>query len=231
MYLYLALGLATVAAAGLAGAAGEGVDDCPGIPVQVVAGSTEDRALVCDGAGRAVAFLRTNGLEIKDTIRIQLRAFAMPSGASHIGTYNPATREIELLTYEQTQLQTAQETPFDIPMDKRLYTSFATHEVAHAIAHQHAVDGRALYLGHEYLAYVAQISTMDSATRGAVLQRSQLEGFADADEMSFTYYALDPSAFAIKAYRHYLALDDRRAFLAGLLSGAIRPGRARRETW
>ena len=231
MHLYLAVGLATLVGAGLAGAAGGETIDCPGIPVQVASGSLEDRALVCDGAARAVAFLRTNGLRIKDTIRIQLRPFAMASNASHIGTYDPATKAIELLTYDQTQLQTTQEPPFDIPMDKRLYTSFATHEVAHAIAHQYAVDGRAAYLGHEYLAYVTQITTMDRATQDAVLQRFRLEGFADADQMSFTYYALDPSAFAIKAYRHYLTLDDPRAFLADLLSGAIRPGRARRELW
>ena len=49
------------------------------------------------------------------------------------------------------------------------------------------------------------------------------------DEMSSTYYGLDPSGFGIKAYRHFLSLDDPSRFLRGLLSGEITPIESRME--
>ena len=47
--------------------------------------------------------------------------------------------------------------------------------------------------------------------------------FTGLDEMSSTYYALDPSRFGVKAWLHYQSLGDRDGFILDLLSGAARP--------
>ena len=59
--------------------------------------------------------------------------------------------------------------------------------------------------------------------RSSILRRYTVEAFSEIDEMSMTYYALDPSAFAVKAYRHYLTLSDPAQFLADLLADAVKP--------
>lgn len=199
--------------------------DCPGIALQVTLGSASDRVLICKGASRAVAFFGLHDLGILEKIQVRLTADdEIMKRGTHIGLYDAQTGVIQFLGFQQALRQCAERSPFGTPMDEALYTSFATHEVAHAIAEQNFEIEPKSRIAHEYIAYVAQISTMQPEKREAVLQNYRVEAFENPAQMSLIYYGLDPSAFAVKAYRHFQGLPDQTGFLQALLSGAIRPG-------
>ena len=210
--------LSTIASAGEGGSS-----SCFTILLDKGLGSAEERTLVCDGAAKARAFFSSLGIELKRRIRLQLQEAEIEGRRSHLGSYDAASDRVDLLTLEQAKALTVDDALFGLQMDERLYESLVVHEVAHAIAGQQFGLRPAPLVSQEYIAYVAQFSTMDPAIRSRILRAYTLEAFAGLEEMSSTYYALDPSRFGVKAWLHFQALDDRGGFIRDLLSGAIRP--------
>lgn len=196
---------------------------CPAIRVRFDSGSTIDRALVCEGTALARGFFRAHGIEVLRPILVRVYDQPFDPPVPHIGAYSAEERQISLLGYERVRARNGGDTLFGLSMDKALYRSVVVHEVAHAIADQNAEARPMPLVVQEYLAYVAQLSTMAPDLRERILSRYQLAAFLDLDEMSSTYYALDPSGFGIKAFRHFLSREDRGRLLRGLLSGEITP--------
>jgi hypothetical protein len=223
VHLIFRLCLVGIGVAGIDAAAadqrGQAID-CPAIEVQVTAESPQDRALVCEGAMQARAFFLRHGIEMKHPIRIGLHRSALKSYAFHIGVYDASRRRIDLLTSAAARRLCRLQSPFGLPMDAPLYTSFVVHEVAHAIADQNFAIRPVSQVVHEYIAYAAQLTMLPAAQRSEILQRYTVAAFDNIDDMSSTYHALDPSAFGVKVYRHYQALPDKGAFIRELLSGA-----------
>ncbi|MGB5198441.1 MAG: DUF6639 family protein [Sedimenticolaceae bacterium] len=195
--------------------------DCPAIEVEVTAESPADRALVCEGAIRAQAFFRMHGIVMKHPIRIRLHPSAIENYAFHIGVYDASQRRIDLLTPAAAKRRCRQQSPFGLPMDAPLYTSFVVHEVAHAIADQNFKVRPASQVAHEYIAYAAQLAMLPAALRSEILHRYTVAAFDSIGDMSSTYQALDPSAFGVKVFRHYQSLPDQGVFIRNLLSGTL----------
>ena len=196
---------------------------CPKILVDVGFESERDRALVCAGAAKARAFFRPYGIGLKRRIRLRLHQTEIENRAFHIGLYDAKKDQIDLLTFEQAKRQTAGDSLFGMQMDEPLYVSVVVHEIAHAIAGQNLEIRPRSLVAHEYIAYVAQLSTMEPETLSKICERYESAAFEGIGEMSSVYYALDPSGFGVKAYRHHQALADPGAFIRDLLSGAIQP--------
>jgi hypothetical protein len=131
---------------------------------------------------------------------------------------------VRLLSFAAYRRQVVEDPPFGERASEALYRSFGVHEIAHAIADENFSMSRVPWLSQEYIAAVAQLATMEPALRSRILARYHLEAFHTTASMSTLYYQLDPSAFAIKSYLHFMALDDQGAFLRGLLSGEIELG-------
>lgn len=201
-----------------------GKSTCPAIVVDVGSGSDEDRVLVCEGVAKARSFFREHGVEVQRRIRVRLHATAMGERSNHIGLYDARNAQVELLTFEQARRQTIDDSLFGMQTNEALYVSVVAHEMAHAIADQNFEVRPASLVAQEYIAYVAQLSTMEPALRAKVLQSyGHLAAFDGIEEMSSTYYGLNPSGFGVKAYRHYLSAPQRSQFINGLLSGVIAP--------
>lgn len=196
---------------------------CPAIRINPGQFEPTERRLICDAAARAREFFRAFGIDIRRSIRIEASHGSDTAGLPHIGSYSLTDKTVRLAGPNQAASEAAGDTLFGLPLTEALYRSVVVHELAHAIANQHFVDARPSLVAQEYVAYVAQLSTMEPATRDPILQADSLPPYESIDEMSSTYYAMDPSGFGIKVYRHFLSLDDPGAFLRGLLSGTIRP--------
>jgi len=196
---------------------------CPAILVDIGTGTDTDRTLVCRGAAIARDFLASHGIEVRKRIKLRLYHAALNAGDSHIGSYDSAKDRIDLLTFEQARRRASEDPLFGMRMNESLYLSVVVHEVAHAIAGQNFQIQPASLIAHEYIAYVAQLSTMDVEARSQILRRYHTRAFAGVEEMSTIYYALDPSGFGVKAFRHYQSLSDPDLFIQGLISGAIVP--------
>lgn len=212
MVVGIALWLCNAATATAASACGN---------VQIDAGLADDTdiALVCLGVDRARAFFSQYGLHPTDRITIHLRPQGIDKRVNHIGLYDPAEGDIELLTFDRASDVGE---VFRSPMTPALYTSFVVHELAHAFADAYFDASAASVLAHEYIAYTAQLATLPASARDAVLANYVLQGFHSLDEISLLYYELDPSAFGVKSYLHYRDLTDGRAFIMHLLDGSIR---------
>jgi len=195
---------------------------CNGTPVKVYACNGDDRRMLCGAAVQAVHFFRQFSLTRREPLRVDLchDALATVSGSA-IGRYDRATGQVKLLSFGAYRRQVAKDSPFGAPASRALYQSFGVHEIAHAIADKNFRIYPVPWLAQEYIAAVAQFATMEPGLRSRILERYRLKGFRTTESMSSIYYQLDPSAFAIKAYLHFTALDDPGAFLQDLLSGEI----------
>ena len=214
---------------GQAGAAVE--DNCLVIPVDEVSGLHRDYALVCDGLKKTQAFFHKHGIEIQRPIRFGLHDAEMDNHVGHFGIYDAHAHRVDILSYDEASRLVEKHQPFGVPMSEGLYISFSVHELAHAVIEQNFSYHPDSLLVHEYLAYVVQLATMDKTLRTSILQRYEVPGFGNIDEMSPIYYQLDPNAFGVKAYKHYIELENPADFLQKLLSGEIRPSATSVEWW
>lgn len=203
---------------------------CGDIPVDVGEVSSQDRNLVCEAAKKARAFFRIHGIEIQRKIRIQSHQDEIKNHANHIGLYRANRDHIDMVTLDHARHHCSEKPPFDIRMDEGLYVSFVIHEVAHAIADQNITRSASSRVVQEYLAYVTQFSTMERRAQQKILQKYRVSPFNGVEDMSLTYYQLDPNAFGVKSFLHYQTLQDKSGFIQGLLSGTIRPN-AKQVDW
>ena len=213
----------------IASAAGGTSSSCFTILLDTGLGSAEEHTLVCEGAAKARAFFSSLGIELKRRIRLRLHAAEIGGRRSHLGSYDAQLDQVDLLTLEGAKALTSGDALFGLQMDESLYESLVVHEVAHAIAGQQFGFHPVPLVSQEYIAYVAQFSTMDPATRSRILRVYAAPAFEGLEEMSSTYYALDPSRFGVKAWLHYRSLSDPDGFILDLLSGAARPAAEGRE--
>lgn len=203
---------------------------CPTVAVELSAANVQEQALVCRAAENARDFFLAHGIMIQRPIRVRLQSDELMSHANHIGLYDAREDTIHIVTLEHAVKHRREDSPFDTRMDRSLYASFVSHEIAHAIAYQYS--GATLStLAQEYLAYVTQISTMPMATRTSLLARFDEEAFADVDDISMIYYQLNPNAFGIKAFLHYSTLPDKSGFVRDLLAGEIKMPATQLEWW
>jgi hypothetical protein len=206
-----------------------GRGDCPAIDIDEQAFSAQERQLIREGATAARAFFRSHGVDVQETIRVDARE---PDGSDrlpHIGAYSLKNQTVAILTLEQALRQGRGHTLFGLPLDERLYRSVVVHEIAHAIADQNFTITDPSLAAQEYLAYVAQLATLDSGLREEILRGFALSPYEGIDEMSSVYYQMAPACFGVKAYLHFISLQDPGVFIRGLLSGSIAPANPEME--
>lgn len=176
---------------------------------------------VCEGVRRAREFMRAHDFGVDHAFRVVVRDDFPPGGAAgELGAFDKARSEIRMVSLRAATAMSAQDPPFGVAMDERLYVSFVAHEAAHAIL---ALDRPAASLprvAHEYLAYVVQLATMDSLVRGRILDANPVDGFARDAEIDETYYLLAPNTFGVKAYLHFLRPGNGADFLGRLFRAA-----------
>ena len=196
---------------------------CPDTNVTVTSANDHEAGIACQAAQEALGFFAVNGLDTSGPVKVNLVS-ELPdvAGASSYGCYDHSTRSVHMLHFSDC----LERGPWaDLPIDRTLYKSLLTHEVAHALAAMNFSVPRPGVLAHEYLAYVTMFSTMPAGKRERVLAKFPGTGFESVDQMSVTYYLMDPLRFGAEAYRHFLKLEDGKTFLKDVLAGRISIGR------
>jgi hypothetical protein len=193
---------------------------CPGTAeVFVRDANADDVRTVCDGASRALAFLARAGLAAPPAtdIRAVNRLPGELAGRA-IGCYLRDTRTILLLDYGAFESFGEW---FRTPVDRELYASAASHEMAHAVVGCHAWSRRLPTAAHEYVAYVVMFGTMAPGLRERVLAKFPGPGFTSTLQISDVGHLADPNRFGVDAWRHYLGRRDRDAWLRSVISGEV----------
>ena len=190
---------------------------CNTLGVSVRSANPADTLSSCQGAGKAIAFLASQGFDVTHDIRIEVvPELTDHASASAAGCFVEPKEKVLILSYSEFEKFRDW---FRIPIDRPLYRSLVAHEVAHAVAACNFKIPRPSIQAKEYIAYVAQISTMDAAQRERVLLQYPGEGFEADRQMNTTIYLFDPMRFAVKAYRHFLKPGNGRDYLAKILVG------------
>jgi hypothetical protein len=176
-----------------------------------------DTLIACDGSRDAIVFLASQGLDVPRDIAIELlvRLPAVVS-ATATGCYLESDRRALVLVYSQFRKF---KTWFGIPIDRLLYRSLVSHEVAHFVADYNFKISKPTIQAKEYIAYVTQFSTMEPALRERVLSHFPCKAFEGDWQMSTIIYMFDCIGFCVRAYRHFLMLTDGDKYLHAILNG------------
>lgn len=193
---------------------------CPSSGMKVSGGTGRDREWVCSAVLEATSFFRLNGLDLADGTTVFLTKELPGKDGSHaLGEYHVSSNRIVLLTYEEAlRLSYLSPPPLGIPMSPDLWRSYVVHELAHAAVERAFAPGVEKLAASEYIAAVAQLSSLPEATRSRIFKHFQnLPGFEAAAEITALYYFLDPGKFAVKAFRHYSRPGNGVPFIKHLL--------------
>ena len=198
---------------------------CPHTNVTVISADDHDVGIACEAAREAVGFFAANSLDTSAPVKVRLvRELPDVAGSSSYGCYDHRSRTVCMLHFPEC----LERGPWaNLAIDRTLYRSLLTHEVAHALADMNFTVQRPSALAHEYLAYVTMFATMPAGERERVLEQFPGTGFDSVNQMSVTYYLMNPLRFGAEAYRHFLKVGDQKTFLKNVLSGRVSIGRNR----
>jgi len=178
-----------------------------------------DARSVCRGALAAVEFFRKHGVEICEALEAEV-VDELPRGvdASAVGLFSRSERKAYILSYKMFMKHGEW---LELEIDRRLYESVATHEIAHALARCAAASPPLSIQATEYIAYVSMLTAMDPAQLNAMIEANPKIEFESESEINELSYALDSTRFGIMAYRHYLRQLDRPGLIQAILAGKV----------
>lgn len=173
---------------------------------------------ICRSADDALTFFRRLDLAPLKPLVVEIVS-SLPDGVSKsaVGCYLEDERRILVLTFPAFQ---ERKTWFGVPIDRILYRSVVTHEVAHAVASCSFQIPDPAIQAKEYVAYIAMFSMMNPDLRERILTANPGTGFDSQIEMNEITYMFAPMRFGVEAYRHYLKKEHGDAFLLRVLSGS-----------
>lgn len=190
---------------------------CPLENLSIVEGEPRDTEDVCEGAKDAVSFFYLQGFHTNPPLELKIVS-RLPEevGPTAVGSYWEKGRRILMLPYAEFRKY---QTWFQVDIDRRLYRSLATHEVAHALASCNFAISNPTIQAKEYLAYVAMFTSMEPGLRARILQAIPGSGFASEAKITPIFYMFDPMRFGAEAYRHYMKAENGPRFLREVLAG------------
>jgi len=178
-----------------------------------------DALIACEGARDAIEFLASQGLDVTNNISIEIVTKLPPVvSRSAAGCYLESERRVLVLVYSEFRKL---KTWFGIPINRFLYRSLISHEVAHLVADDNFKIPKPSIQAKEYIAYVTQLSTMEPALRKRVMSNFKFKAFEGDWQLSETIYLFDCMGFGVRVYLHFLNLVNRRDYLQSILNGKV----------
>lgn len=193
--------------------------DCARPSITVEAEELEDHRSICEGAKDALYFLGRLNLDLSHPLTIKAM-MDLPGGSGEeiVGCYKEKEQTVFVLTFSAFDDRAVW---FGMPVNRDLYRSLVTHEVAHAIAGCNFSISDPTSYAHEYVAYVTMLAAMNPDLRRKILESKPGKGFEHLSEINELTHAFDPVRFGVEAYRHYSRKEHGDAFLLKVLSGAV----------
>ena len=184
--------------------------------VGVLGGDSQSASLACEGATRAVAFLKGFGLDVSYPIDVELvDQVANRAAAGHLVASSKKALVLNYPAFQKFQKW------LRVPIDAEIYRVLVAHEVAHVVAAHNFQVAKPTVQAHEYIAYVTSFATMSLPQREIVLSQFSGDGFETEQQMNTTIYLCDPMRFGAEAYRHFVKQDKHADYLWSILSGHV----------
>ncbi len=197
---------------------------CPGTSAEVGSIAEADRGRVCDAAEKAEATLAKCQILPKRPYVVRLIADVRNAyGNCIFGQFRAGEKDVAAIVDPDTAATLVASIPDGEPMSvyrklpaTELHHSLIVHEISHAIVHRNLAVAPC-HAVYEYIAAVAQISSLSDASR-----RTYLEAFAGEDRYTTEMFndlvlAMNPARYAAAAYRHFHLPEHGCAFVHRLL--------------
>ena len=186
--------------------------------IQVAVEDDARRAVICEAASRALAFLDRYGLRLRRAISVtQVDQPIAVNGNAAYASYDSRSNAIRLMSYEAIFRHADDPRMYDQPFDRNHYAGVVAHEVAHAVMH-HNSSARHMYAPpHEYLAHATQLAVMPEAARAELMRRKKVLPWESGDAISDAYLGADAGKFAVKSYLHLTSRKNPSVLVQQLL--------------
>jgi len=194
---------------------------CPSTDVLVFAEKQTDILFACKATVETLGFMIQAGLAFEDTFHIHLTDGFERSLQQefYLGIYDHQIKEIHVLSYACCKELFTGECFCGLKLSRELHTSFIVHEIAHALTLEYLENERGRVAAAEYIAYTTQFSLMPDNLRQKILAEIPHEGFCNEGEITSLFHDLNPSVFAVKAYRHFIRPENGKEFYNKLITG------------
>ncbi len=193
---------------------------CANQPEVVVwSADQETVAEICNASEKAIAFLAQFDIAPKRTINFHIVEEKIDShGYIAYGSYDSRSDRIQLMSYPSILKSSENAMMYGEPFDRMHYAGAIAHEVAHAVV-QHNLKAKPLGTSsQEYLAHATQLAVMPDTRRNTIVLNMDIGAWESGDAISDVYMAIEPGKFAVKSYKHLIAMVDPAPFVQILLN-------------
>ena len=190
---------------------------CPNSSISITTEESVDLDAICTSAEDALTFFSRFGIKLPCHIVIVI-AQTLPEWMSEtaVGCYQQEAQKVFVLTYPEYEKR---QVWFGVPINRLMYSSLVTHEIAHAVAGCNFSISAPTHHAKEYVAYVAMFTMMNPTLRAHILENFSEAGLDNGFQFNEITYAFDPMRFGVEAYLHYLKQGHGDTFLLKVLSG------------
>lgn len=194
---------------------------CPGLAVEIIASSADERDLACSAAATTLRLLDRCSIGLKRLLRVEIMdEVRHPFSGPILGMFDTA-RERVLIAREANVPALVKDTPYaSLPL-RDFYKSLVVHETVHGVMHQNLRRKPTTHAAHEYPAYALQLESLPTEQREAFLRSFDQAALRSNSLFSDSVLFFDPYFFAARAYHHYRTAPDACTPLTGLLSDEV----------
>ena len=205
--------------------------------ISIEGGTHADHLAACEGFERALKFFAELGYRAEAPVTIRFTELVLlPAkggnglatflgGTRVVGLFDASTQAVSMTTLSAQWLK--QRPYFGLDYDRELLVSVLAHESAHALSkafYRYPVNPNT-HAQEEYIAYVAQLSTMAPEKLSQVLAKYNSHEREFSHELSINdlVHAAAPHAFGVMAYGHFNGPSGGKAFMERIYSGDFKP--------
>lgn len=194
---------------------------CSNVDVNVYSEIKEEIPFICNAAKTTFSFLTKAGLHKRVPIDVYIveEMKALPYAELYLGMYDGQLKRVTVLSYNSCKRHCKDACFCGLKLSRKLYSSFVVHEIAHAIAHANFNKNTHNIAAEEYIACTTQLALLPDELRQKILTRINNKGFGHEREITSLFYELNPSVFAVKAYRHFIRPGNGKIFYHNLITG------------
>jgi hypothetical protein len=186
-------------------------DRCPEAPVDVTAGSPEERRLACAAASDALEGLGRCGIAPRRPLQVHIMSEVRhPFSGAIFGLFDTKQERV-LVTQEANIPALVKDTPYARLPQHDFYRSLIVHEVVHGVMHQNLKRPASSHAAYEYPAYALQIEALAPHVRDAFLKSFDQAAIASKSLFSdsvlfFDPFSSPPALTSISSRRRMVAL-------------------------
>jgi hypothetical protein len=194
---------------------------CPDAPVDIAAGTPDERRLACSAANHALQLLGRCNISLRRPLHVQIMSEVRHPLTGVIFGLFDTKQERVLVTHEANIPSLVKDTPYAELPQRNFYRSLIVHEIVHGVMHQNFKRRPTSHAAYEYPAYALQIESLPPVVREKFLRSFDRAAMRSDFIFNDSVLFFDPYFFAARAYAHFKASADGCAYLAALLEGEV----------